>query len=62
MLIYYGNPPLMNILTTKIILDMNEICSTKAMIIMDKINARKQVLDKYSSLDPEISEKIPLPE
>jgi len=38
---------------------MNEICSTKAIIIIDKINARKTILEKYSSLETD-GDKTPL--
>ncbi|KAL4435549.1 hypothetical protein ABPG74_020325 [Tetrahymena malaccensis] len=61
MLLFYGNPGLMNILTPRLLIDMNEICQTKAVVIIDKINAKKTVLEKYSSLDPE-GEKTPLHE
>ncbi|EAR90704.2 hypothetical protein TTHERM_00705200 (macronuclear) [Tetrahymena thermophila SB210] len=61
LLLFYGNPGLMNILTPRLLIDMNEICQTKAVVIIDKINAKKTVLEKYSSLDPE-GEKTPLHE
>ena len=51
MLIFYGNPPLLNVLTPKLILDMSEISQTKAFIIFDKINARKSLIEKNSSLE-----------
>ena len=59
LLLFYGNPGLMNILTPRIIIDMNEISKTKAIVLIDKINAKKNILEKYSSLDPE-GEKTPL--
>lgn len=51
----------MNILTPRLLIDMNEICQTKSVVIIDKINAKKTVLEKFSSLDPE-GEKTPLHE
>ncbi len=38
---------------------MNEITQTKAVVCIDKINAKKNILEKYSSLEPE-GEKTPL--
>lgn len=32
---------------------MNDICQRKAIIIIDEINAKKIILEKFSSLDPE---------
>lgn len=39
LILYFGNPWLMNILTPKLVIDMNEISNAKAMIVLDKINA-----------------------
>ena len=48
---FYGNPGLMNVLTPKLLLDMSEISNTKAFVILDKINAKKTLLEKYYSLE-----------
>ena len=47
LLLFYGHPGLMNILTPKLFLDMSEISNTKVFIVMDKINANKTLLEKY---------------
>lgn len=49
----------MSILTPRLLIDMNEVCSTTAVVLFDKINAKKTDLEKFSSLDPE-GEKTPL--
>ncbi len=60
LLLYYGHPPLLNVLSPKLLLDMAETASQlKAFILFDKINARKQLIEKYSSLEPD-SIKTPL--
>lgn len=48
-------------LTPQLLVDMNEISQAKAVIIIDKINARKTILEKVSSLDP-LGERTPLNE
>lgn len=53
MIVFYGHPPLLNILTPKLFLDMSEISNTKAFIIFDKINANKTVIDKYEAINLE---------
>lgn len=61
LLLFYGHPGFMNVLTPRLIIDMNEISQTKALVLIDKINAKKNILEKFSSLDPE-GEKTPLHE
>lgn len=62
MLLFYGNPGIMNIFTPKLFIDLNEITNTKAFMLFDKINARKSVLEKFSTLDEDNDEKTPLVE
>lgn len=62
LLLFYGHPGIMNIFTPKLFIDMNEVSHTKCVMLFDKINARKSVLEKYSSLDMDGGEKTPLVE
>lgn len=59
LLLFYGNPGFLNVLTPRLLLDMNEIVKTKAVVIIDKLNAKKSIIDKFSSLEPD-GEKTPL--
>lgn len=59
MLLFYGNPGLLNILSPKLFVDMSEISHVKSVILFDKINAKKQVLEKFSSLEQD-GEKTPV--
>lgn len=61
MLLFYGSPGILNVLTPKLFVDLQEISSTKCVMLFDKINAKKSVLEKYSSLQPD-GEKTPLVE
>ncbi|KRX09755.1 hypothetical protein PPERSA_02627 [Pseudocohnilembus persalinus] len=59
MLLFYGNPGLLNILSPKLFVDMSELSRVKSVILLDKINAKKQVLEKFSSLEQD-GEKTPV--
>jgi hypothetical protein len=41
MMIFYGNPSLLDVLNPKILLEMAEINQVKAFAVYDKINAKK---------------------
>lgn len=51
--LYYGSPGVLNILSPKVIMDLSEINSSKFWAIFDKMNAKKSLIEKYSSLDPD---------
>lgn len=40
---------------------MNESCKVRSVVIIDKINVKKTIIEKFSALDPD-GEKTPLNE
>ena len=61
MVLFYGNPGFMNVFSPKLFLDMIEISKVRSVTIIDKINVKKTIIEKFSALDPE-GEKTPLNE
>lgn len=53
MIMFYGHPGLLDILSPKLIMNFNDTSKVKAFILIDKINAHKDYLEKTSTLDPE---------
>ena len=52
-LLYYGSPGILNILSPKVIMDLSEINISRFWVVFDKMNAKKSLIEKYSSLDPD---------
>jgi len=52
MLMYFGNPSILNILTPKIMLDVLEVCNVKGYVVIDRINSRKSTIEKFDALEP----------
>lgn len=59
MIIFYGHPALLDVLSPRLVLSFNDINKVKSFILIDKVNAHKELLEKTNSLDPERS-KTPL--
>jgi len=51
MVVFYGNPIFLNIISPKILLDWTEINNTKCFVILDKINSNKENLEKFTPID-----------
>ena len=52
MLLYFGNPSILNVLTPKIMLDVIEVANVKSYVVMDRINSRKSTIEKFEALEP----------
>jgi hypothetical protein len=59
LMMYYGHSGLFDILSPKLFVELMEISKAPAFFIVDKINARKNLLEKYAKLDPE-ADSIPV--
>lgn len=44
--VFFGSPGVLNILTPKVILDLSEINNVRFWAILDKMNAKKTMIDK----------------
>ena len=53
MLLYYGNPSLLHLLTPKLLITSADICKAKGFVIFDRIAAKREALETFTSLDPE---------
>lgn len=51
MLLFYAHSSILDIMSPKYLCDMIEINDTKGFIILDRINCRKTLIQKSSSLD-----------
>ncbi|CAD8135763.1 unnamed protein product [Paramecium octaurelia] len=52
-ILWYGSPGVLNILSSKVIIDLSEINTSKFWVIFDKMNAKKSLIEKFTSLDPD---------
>jgi len=52
MLMYFGNPSILNILTPKIMLDVLEVANVKGYVVIDRVNSRKSTIEKFDALEP----------